>query len=205
MKKIILVWFFCTVGLFAMNNMQDDRLKAFKESLSEESIGNYDSALELMWQLSKKYTNDYLVMLRMGWLNYLLKDYDASYKYYKEAVRLSDSSIEALLGLTYPLSAQEKWDEITTIYKQIIDEDEYNYTANLNLGQIYLNNKNYLNAKIVLEKVYELYPSDYDINLYLGWTYYYLGNKSKARSLFENALIMNSSSTSAIEGLNLVR
>lgn len=205
-RKYLLIFFLITSSLLTANiKPDDDKLKAFRESVSEESIGNYKKAIEVINNHYNKNKNDYLVNLRLGWLYYLSKDYEKSISFYNEAVRLSANSAEALLGLTYPLSAMNKWGEIEKIYKKILDKDKHNYSANLLLGQIYLNNGSYLNAKVLLENLSSNYPGDYEVNLYLGWTYYYLGNKSKANQLFTNALIQNSGSASAIEGLNLTR
>lgn len=201
--SILILLLFVAVG--SVKGENDVRLKAFKESIEYESIGNYQKAYDSIQKIYGQFKSNYLVNLRMGWLLYLLKQYDNSIRYYNEAVRVSNNSAEALLGLTYPLAAKEMWDEIEVIYKNILDKDEFNYTANLNLGQIYLNKKNYLNAKILLDVVLKSYPSDHDANLYLGWAYYYLGDKIKAHELFENAVIINNNSTSAIDGMNLTR
>lgn len=204
--SVFLIWISIFSSLLLANGpISDQKLKVFKESLSEESIGNYDKAILLIKDLLRDENSDYLANLRLGWLNYLDKNFDESIKYYNEAVRLSDNSIEALLGLTYPYSGKNEWDKVEDIYAKILDFDEYNYTANMNLGKIYFNSGSYLNAKIYFENVYENYPSDANANLYLGWTYYYLGNKSKSRSFFTNTLIVDDDNSSAVEGLNLTR
>lgn len=191
--------------LSAQNNSFDDKLLAFKNSYEQESIGKYTQAISSLIKVYDKYTNDYLINLRLGWLNYLNKDYETSKRYYNKALKLSsDNSIEAYLGLTYPLSAINDWDGVKQAYEKIIDIDENNYTANLRLGQIYLNRKNYLNAKLYLSKVHKFYPSDYESNLSLGWTLYYLGDKSSAKELFINVLTLNPGDESALSGLKLV-
>ncbi len=206
MKQVlsVLLIFTFSAGTFA-NGLSDEKLKIFKESVTEESIGNYANAIKLIQQLHSANKKDYLTNLRLGWLCYLDKKYDESIKYYEEAVRLSNRSLEAMLGLTYPYSAKNEWEKVEAIYKNIIDKDEHNYTANMNLGKIFFNKASYINAKSYFENVYENYPSDTDANLYLGWAYYYLGNKSNAKEYFTNTLIVDSDNSSAIEGLNLTR
>ncbi len=199
----VLLFLSLSTSYYASDKESNKRLKSFINSISEETIGNYDDAIKLLSDIYDQYKDDYLLNIRMGWLNYLAKDYTNSIKYYKEAVRISDRSIESLLGITYPYSAQEKWDEIKNVYKEILDIDPHNYTANVNLGKIYFGAGDYLNSKSILEKLYSNYPGDYSINLYLGWTYYNLGSKSKAHEYFVTALIINPDDASAIEGLNL--
>ncbi len=189
--------------VFAQNS--DLKLKAFTNSIQDESLENYEKAIEGLTSVYAELKTDYLTNLRLGWLYYSTKDYETSLKYYREAVRISGRSTEALLGLTYPYSGLEMWEEIKVIYEEILEKDKYNYTANLRLGQIFLNTTNYSNAKVYLEKNINNYPSDYETNLYLGWTYYYLGNKSKARELFVNALISKPNDASALEGLKYTK
>ena len=201
---ILLVLSFTSV-IYGSQISKEDRLKAFKNSIAEEEIGNYEKAIELIKVVHVENTSDYLVNIRLGWLYYLAKMNESSVKHYKEAVRISDNSIEALLGLTYPYSAMNNWSEIKSIYKKILVVDSKHYLSNLNLAKIYFNTADYLNSKIILENVFEDYPSDYAVNLYLGWTYYYLGSKSSAYDHFVTALIVNPNDASAKEGLSLSR
>ena len=194
-----------SLTVLAQTNSADEKLLAFKNSIEKESIGQYSDAILELINIYDKYNDEYVINLRLGWLYYLNKDYDNSIKYYNKALQISNSeSIEAYLGLTLPYSSKENWDNVQKIYEDILNRDEYNYTANLRLGQIYLNTQNYLNAKVYLSKVHELYPGDYESNLSLGWTLYYLGDKSAARKLFINALSLNPGDQSALEGLKLV-
>jgi tetratricopeptide (TPR) repeat protein len=126
-------------------------------------------------------------------------------QYYREAIQLSDNSIEAMLGITMPYAELKKWDNVQEMYKNIISRDKYHYTANLRLGQIYFNVGNYVMAKKYFETVMENYPGDYEINLYMGWNYYNLGSRSKAQYYFINAIVLNASDTSARKGLELTK
>ena len=188
------------------NNSSDDKLLAFKSSIEQESIGKYAQAILTMMKIYDKYTDDYIINLRLGWLNYLNKDYNSSVNFYKNAINISENkSIEAMLGITLPLSGRGDWDRVEDYYKKILDLDENNYTANLRLGQIKLNTENYLSAKSYLSKLIEMYPGDYETNLSLAWTYYYLGDKSTAHDLFIEVLALNPGDESALEGLKLIR
>jgi tetratricopeptide (TPR) repeat protein len=204
-KLVIYLLFFISVIFYSNTIFSNEKLEAFKESIKAEEAGNYDSAIKPLETLYKNISDDYLINLRLGWLYYLKTDYELSVKYYNKAVTISDKSIESLLGLTYPLSGQSKWDEIQNVYKDILDIDDNNYSANLNLGKIYYNSASYLNAKIQFEKIYENYPSDVETNIYLGWTYYQLGNSSKAEKYFIDALINDPDNSSAAEGLKLTK
>ena len=192
-------------SIFSHELPGNEKIDAFKKSVAAEELGNYVKAINYLIVIFDDYKDDYLINLRLGWLNYLNKNYNESEKYYHEAIRISNQSIESLLGLAYPLYAAGKIDELIGVYKSILKLDPNNYRANLQLGIIYLNKNDYLNAKILFEKIKNNFPSDFSANLYLGWTYYYLGSNNKAHKLFTNALIIAPNEKSAIDGYNLTK
>jgi len=200
----VLILFLAT-NIIANNVQSEKKINAFSSSVKYEKSKDYDNAIKEIQNIYSEYKDDYLVNIRLGWLYYLNNKQDLSIKYYSEAIRLSDNSIEGLLGLTLPYSAKEDWVKVKDIYENILSKDPYNYTANINLGQIYLNKKDYLNAKKFFTTVYNNYPGDYTACLYLGWTYYYLGSNSNAEQLFTDTLILDPNNTSAIKGLALVK
>lgn len=185
---------------------KDDRINAFNKSIFSAKEGDYNKSLNDLLSIYDKYSNDYLINLRLGYLFYLTKNYDKSINHYKKALSiLNNKSIEPLLGLTLPYAAKENWSEVKKIYLQILSIDPVNYTANLRLGQMYFNRKEYYKAEKYLQKVFELYPSDYEANLYLGWTYFYLNRKSEAKERFIYVLMISPNDQSANEGLKLVK
>ncbi|MCR4416692.1 MAG: tetratricopeptide repeat protein [Ignavibacteria bacterium] len=213
MKKIIyyLGIFTIVISTIILTNVvfsqqKDEKISAFNTSINEAFKGNYQKATDALLNVYKNNENDYLLNLRLGYLYYLQKKYDQSINYYQKAIRLTqEKSIEPYLGLTLPLSGQEKWNEIEKIYQKVLTLDPNNYTANLRLGQLYFNRREYSKAENFLKKVYDLYPSDYEANLYLGWTYFYLNKKSEAKSHFINTLMISENDKSALEGLKLVK
>lgn len=184
---------------------QTAKIKAFNESVQYEKNKNYQQALSVLEKIYSDNAKDYFVNLRMGWLYYNLQNYDKSEKYYRLATEINSKSIEAMIGLTYPLAAKEQWKEVEALYQKILKIDGMNYTANLRLGQMYLYRSDYTGAKKYLERIYYVYQSDYELNLYFGWVMYYLGDKNNAREMFLRVLMQNSKDTSANEGYNLVK
>jgi len=198
----IILIMFATFNILPQKNV---KTSAFSSSVKFENNKEYEKALKEIRNIYPDYKDDYLVNVRLGWLNYLNKKQDESIKFYNETVRLTGRSIESLLGLTLPYSAKNDWDKVKDIYEEILSKDDMNYTANLRLGQIYLNRKDYLNAKKLFSKLYYNYPGDYSVCLYLGWTYYYLGSSSKAKEFFKDTLILYPGNKSATNGLELVK
>ncbi len=143
MKKhllIIIILLPIFISVAQNNNSADAKLLTFKNSIQEESIGKYAQAILTLMKIYDKYSKEYTINLRLGWLYYLNKDYDSSIKYYRNALAISyNKSIEAMLGATLPLADRGDWDKVKDNYNMILDSDENNYTANLRLGQIDLN------------------------------------------------------------------
>jgi tetratricopeptide (TPR) repeat protein len=202
LTSTIIILFFVTQLL---SQQKDSRIIAFNSSVKYEIKGDYKNAASEIQKIYSENKNNYLINLRLGWLNYILKDYAKSLDYYNTALQLNKESIEAKIGSTYPLSALGKWDEIVEIYKNILKVDANNYTANLKLGQIYLERYDYATAKKYLEKVNKLYPAEYEPNISLGYTYYYLGNVQKAKELFTYALMLDENNSLALSGLKLIK
>jgi tetratricopeptide (TPR) repeat protein len=114
-------------------------------------------------------------------------------------------SIEAKLGLVYPLSAMGSWSEVINQYEKIL-EIAPNYSMVMHrLGLIYYGRNDFENAKKYFEKVVNLWPFDYDALTMLGWTYFRQNNTREARVLFQKALLNTPNGTSAIEGLDLLK
>ncbi|MBI2418718.1 MAG: hypothetical protein HYV28_12615 [Ignavibacteriales bacterium] len=128
-----------------------------------------------------------------------------SKEYYQIALSLNKKSVEAMLGITLPLSALNEWENVRQTYKDILAIDPNNYTANLRLGQSYLFLQDYRSALKHLEKVKQMFPGDYETNTSLGWTCFYLGKKSEAKDLFITTLMISPGDTLAQKGLKLVR
>jgi len=208
MKKYIITGLLALSIVVAGSTMlqsQTAKIKAFNESLQYEQSKNYKQALSSIEKIYSDNAKDYFVNLRMGWLYYNLLNYDKSEKYYRLATEINSKSIEAMIGLTYPLAAKEQWKEVEALYQKILKIDGMNYTANLRLGQMYLYRADYTGAKKYLERIYYVYQSDYELNLYFGWVMYYLGDKNNAREMFTRVLMQNSKDASANEGYNLVK
>ncbi len=184
---------------------ESSKISVFNKSIAAEKIGNYDEAINVLTKNYSNEKNNYLFNLRLGWLYYVKGNYKTSEFYYKNALRISDNSIEALFGISYPYSASKKIDELKNIYNTILEISPNNYKANLNMGLLYFNQGDYLNSINFLEKVVENYPSDYSANLYLGWSNYYVGGNKKAHRYFETVLMVAPNDPSALKGINATK
>jgi len=173
--------------------------KAFHSSYADEAKKSYTAAIADVMPFYAD--NNYEINLRLGWLNFLNKNYTSSQTYYSKAVNLKPNSIEAKFGYIKPLSLLEVWDKVLDQYNAILKIDPQNTQANYWTGILYYNRKQYDNAEKSFNKVVALYPFDYDGNQMLGWSYLMDGKKPEARACFEKGLLIKPDDASCMDGL----
>ena len=204
LKKQIITISFLLIGFCSFS--QSDNLalrKAFKESYAFQYNKAYAEAIGSLSKVHDE--NSYELQLRLGWLNYINKNYTQSLANYSKAVSLKPYAIEAKLGIVKPLSALESWDKVLQAYEEILKIDPQNYTANYWAGAIYYNRKKYDQASRYYEKIVNLYPFDYDANHMLAWTYLNLGKSNEAKAFFGKALLNRPDDASSLEGLSTLK
>jgi tetratricopeptide (TPR) repeat protein len=89
------------------------------------------------------------------------------------------------------LIAQYRWKDVESLMFSVIYIDYYNYYANLRLCKALEEQKKYKQELQIAEKMTYIYPTSVPFLLYLAKSYYYLGNKEKAKYLFEQILILD--------------
>lgn len=178
-------------------------IEAFKKSYELERKGKFTKAAD---ELKKIYDKDsYEINLRLGWLDYQAGLFSESAAYYTRAVYLKPYSEEAKFGLIYPKAALGHWDEVISLYKQILKNSPNNTLANYRLGLIYYGQKKYSEAYKYFSKVVDLYPFGYDGLLMLAWTNLQLGKYREAKVLFNKVLLLSPDDKSALQGLSLIK
>ncbi len=204
LKKTVLIFAFLTFnGLMAFSISDAVKQASVYKSYEFEKANNYTAAIS---ELNKIYeAGDYFINIRLGWLNYLTKQYSESIKFYEKAIVLKPYAIEAKFGKIKPLSAIEDWEKVKQQYLQILKIDPQNTVVNYWLGLIYYNSKDYSNAVKLFEKVVNLYPLDYDSVVMLAWTKFNLGKLVEAKILFNQALVLRPNDSTAKSGLKLIK
>lgn len=193
-KRIWVAFTFMQLSFFSFSQSDAAVREAFKKSYDSEYQLKYQKAIEDLQGIYEP--TSYELNLRLGWLNYKLGKYTESLNYYKKAIVKMPLSIEAKLGIVYPLGALEKWDQVVDNYLAIVKIDNYNATANYRLALIYYNRGDYGNSWKYLQKYVNLYPFDFDGNSLAGWVKYSVGKKEEAYVFFKKALMINPYDTS---------
>ncbi len=204
MKKTLFLLVVASLAFLRLSAQSTDQQtrSAFQKSYELEAAGLFGKAIESLTALKDE---GYEVNLRLGWLNYLLKQYGESAACYRKAVKIKNSSIEGRLGLVQPLAALNAWDEVLKTYDEILGVDAQNSTALYRSGYIQYTRKDYAKASRYFEKLANLYPFDYDSVHMLAWAKLRLGLNTEAKALFNRALLIQPSDKSALEGLSLIK
>ncbi len=190
-----------TLSIFVatFSTAQTKSYETFSKSYAYENTREYNKAIQVLSTLPE---SSYSVQLRLGWLHYLNADYIKSKSHYKKAISINKSSIEARLGLIYPLTAISSWDEIIKVYNEILEIDINHTTSHYQLAYIYYVRKMYTQAGAHLKKVLELYPFDYNSNALLGSVYVKQGKIKEAKFHYTRAMEYNPLDTSIQSILN---
>jgi tetratricopeptide (TPR) repeat protein len=200
-KSLLLASLFLIAISLNAQNMTELQ-SAFSKSYIAENQGNYTLAISEINPIFQE--NDYNSNVRLGWLNYLAKQYNESISFYMKAIALKPYAIEARLGCVKPLSAIENWEKVKEQYTEVLKIDPLNTTTNYWLGVIYYNRKDYKKAVSLFEKIVNLYPLDYDSVIMLAWTKMFNNNYADAKLLFQQALIIRPNDSSALSGLQQI-
>ena len=201
-KKLLLVILFVgTQWVHAQD--QKTTQEAFSKSYTLETGKKYNEAIDILQSLNA--SQNYAEQLQLEKLLYTAKRYDDSVAAYKKAAEIMPESVEPLLALVNPLITQNKKDEVKKNHLNILKIDPKNSLTNFRLGQIYYNKKEHAKAEQYFSISLNLYPFDYDSMLMSGWNYYFLGQYSEAKELFNRVLLHSPFDTSATEGLGLIK
>lgn len=196
LKIFILVFI---IGLSTSVKAQNEAVfNCFQKSYKYESDGKYQLAID---ELKKVKADTYALNIRLGWLSYLAGKYKEAEVYYAKAIQLRPTAVEARLGYVLPAAKLKDWSRVGAQYDAILKLDPGNYKANYYRGLMFYNTGNYKQAAHYLDKITELYPFDYDAVILAGWNAFFMHKKDKAKTLFNQAKLIQPGSASANEGL----
>lgn len=160
----------------------------WKKSYSLEQEKKYLDAAKTLEPLLNSSPKTEFLLLRLGWLYYLQTQYNTSISYYKEALGLNADSIDARLGLTLPLLAQQRWKEAAVYAKEVIKISDWDYNANIRL----MTCESALLEWEVLERhanaMSKRYPSDATVFIFLARSQAWQGKKTQALSNYKLVL-----------------
>lgn len=203
LKKTATLLLICCAVLAAKAQTTKEIIAAFEQSYIYESNSQHTKAAQ---SLEKVYSaQSYEINLRLGWLYYVASQYEKSLKYYTIAKNILPYSEEAKMGIVLPLSKLNKWHDIETIYKDILNINSKNTTVLYRMGLLHYNRKEYSKAYEYFKSLTDLYPFDYDALLMYAWSNLQLGKMKEAEILFNKTLMNRPNDSSALEGLRYIK
>ena len=153
-----------------------------------EAKKQYAQALDLITPLRTTPPNMQLAVMRTAWLQYLLANYNDSIRDYSLAIRLNTVSIDARLGITLPLMAQQRWREVTTQLKMVLALSPWNYTAHLRLLQAEEAQRHWDAMGKHAAKLSKRYPSDATALVYMARASAWQAKIKQARAAYTQVL-----------------
>lgn len=154
----------------------------WKESHQMEQVFQYDSAINALNNIS---TDNELVHLRRGWLNYLKGSYSKSVEHYKKAMNINNLSLDARLGIILPLLEQQRWREAASHANKVLEIAPWNYYAHVRLMQTEQALKEWKKLLTHSDAVHRRYPSDASVLVYMARASHKLGNNKQAREFYK--------------------
>ena len=140
----------------------------WSESYRLEAEGQYEAAIAALEPVLEESASHEFVVLRRAWLKYLDADYNDSIREYRRALELNDQSIEAKLGVTLPLLAQQRWREAAASAQSVIELSAWNYYAHIRLMAAEEGQRQWQTLARHAQSVSARYPGDATIFVYLG-------------------------------------
>ena len=171
---------FC-LGLPAAPPTDAEIRDTYHKSYRYEKAQNYADAIKALSPVIDAYPTAYTVNLRLGWLNYLTGGF----------------AIEAKLGHTLPLMAQEKWDDAAAVARQVLRIDPSNYLANLRLTYVLRLQKKFDAAEQILNGMLVLYPTDISLLTEFALIKLAKDNKPEAKRIFNDILTLDPENVTA--------
>jgi tetratricopeptide (TPR) repeat protein len=133
-----------------------------------EAQGEYVAAIEALAVIMEADAAHEFAVLRTAWLRYLDGDYNASIRGYRRALELNAQSLEARLGLTLPLLAQQRWREAAGVAQEVLAFAPWNYYAHLRLMVAEEGQRQWQTLARHAREAGARYPSDPTILVYLA-------------------------------------
>lgn len=174
----------------------------WRDSYALEASGKYAQALSTLESLPASSPDHDFALMRQGWLNYLQGKHNDAIRDYNLALAANPKSLEALLGLTLPLMAQQRWREAAAAAKRVIAASPWDYTAHVRLMVCEEGEKKWHDLAQHAGEFVARFPSDATGLVYLARAEAWLGNVKRAQAAYTRVLARL---PSHVEALNYLK
>lgn len=183
MRRVMMVCLLAVMSVPAWSAMDP-----WAESYRLEALTEYEGAVQALQPLLDNNARHEFALLRRGWLNYLRGAHNASLQDYQQALDINPRSLDARLGLTLPLLAQQRWREVASHANKALEVAPWNYYAHVRLMIAEEGEKKWETLVGHAKAVHQRYPSDATVLVYLARAYDWLKNDKDARAAYQQVL-----------------
>jgi tetratricopeptide (TPR) repeat protein len=173
----------------------------WQRSYKFETEGRYDHALAEITPLQSQAGSSELAWLRSGWLHYLQGNHNDAIRAYNQAMRLNTDSVDARLGLTLPLMAQQRWNDAAYYARHVIASDPGNYAAQLRLLVCLEALGQWDELKTSAQTASQHFPAEYLPWLYRARAHKQLRETSDMRQAYAQLLMRKPDDAEALAGV----
>lgn len=173
----------------------------WQRSYRQEAAGRYTEALADITPLQNQADSNELAWLRSGWLLYLQGNHNEAIRAYNQAMRLNPESVDARLGLTLPLMAQQRWNDAAYYARHVIASDPGNYAAQLRLLACLEALGQWDELKTTAQSVSQRFPSEYLPWLYRAHAHRQLRESIETRQAYAQLLMRKPEDAEALAGV----
>lgn len=174
----------------------------WSKSYASEASKRYVEAANVLLPVLKSEPENQFLLIRLGWLYYLQTKYNVSFSYYKKALELNTNSIDARLGLTLPLMAQQRWKETAVYAKEVITMSAWDFTANTRLMTCESAMQQWATLEQHASEMAKRYPADPSVIIFLARAQAMQAKKEQAMANYKLAL---ERSPDNLEALNYLK
>lgn len=205
-NKFVTLTFFLTIfishSVTASPTTKPNSMQSmWTKSYTLEGQKKYLEAANVIKPILEKSPKNEFALLRLGWLSYLQAKYNVSEDYYHKALDANADSIDARLGLTLPLMAEQRWKEAAVYANQVIAISPWSYLGCIRL----MTCESGLAQWEVLEKeaseFVKRYPTDISGYVFLARAQALLGKKELAIQNYQEVLYRSPANLEALKYL----
>ncbi len=189
---------------FASSNSTSSYQKALHTSYTYEYQQKYADALRAIQPLESEYSKDYLLQYRLSWLYYSSGKFADAIRYAHRALVLEKNSLDIHVLLLKINTAKADWKVVEQTAHTILKIDKSNSTAYYYLILALKHQKKYEEALVRCTRILQYYPTSADYLYEQAEIHYLLGEKRKAKKVFELVYTLSPSSTAAQNYLKLL-
>ena len=160
----------------------------WENSYTLQAHGKYVAALQALDAVPNNGPEAAFKTLRVGWLQYLMGHYDASLAAYRKAAKADPQSLDALLGQTLPLLAQQHYAQAAQAADAALAVAPNSYTALLRLAQAREGQKDWVDMQLAAAALVSHYPAETAGFLYLARANAWQGHSRRASAAYRALL-----------------